>query len=366
MKKYDYLIVGAGLFGAVFAHEAHKAGKKCLVIDRRNHIGGNIYCSKVEQINVHQYGAHIFHTSNKEVWDYVNELVEFNRFTNSPLAYYKGQLYPLPFNMHTFYQLWGVRTPDEARQKIEEQRTEYKDIEQPANLEEQALKLCGKDIYFKLIKGYTEKQWNRSARELPAFIIRRVPFRFVYDNNYFNDAYQGIPKGGYNVLIERLLEGIEVRLNTNFFECRSDLEAMADKVLFTGCIDEYFDYKYGRLEYRSLRFEHRIFDTPDFQGNAVINYTEREIPYTRVIEHKHFEFGTQPKTVVTYEYPDNYEPGKEPYYPVNDERNMELLKKYTDEACLLKNVYFGGRLGLYRYADMDDTVEAALALWRNH
>lgn len=366
MKKYDYLIVGAGLFGAVFAHEAHKAGKKCLVIDRRNHIGGNIYCSKVEQINVHQYGAHIFHTSNKEVWDYVNELVEFNRFTNSPLAYYKGQLYPLPFNMHTFYQLWGVRTPDEARQKIEEQRTEYKDIEQPANLEEQALKLCGKDIYFKLIKGYTEKQWNRSARELPAFIIRRVPFRFVYDNNYFNDAYQGIPKGGYNVLIERLLEGIEVRLNTNFFECRSDLEAMADKVLFTGCIDEYFDYKYGRLEYRSLRFEHRILDTPDFQGNAVINYTEREIPYTRVIEHKHFEFGTQPKTVVTYEYPDNYEPGKEPYYPVNDERNMELLKKYTDEACLLKNVYFGGRLGLYRYADMDDTVEAALALWRNH
>lgn len=366
MKKYDYLIVGAGLFGAVFAHEAHKAGKKCLVIDRRNHIGGNIYCSKVEQINVHQYGAHIFHTSNKEVWDYVNELVEFNRFTNSPLAYYKGQLYPLPFNMHTFYQLWGVRTPDEARQKIEEQRTEYKDIEQPANLEEQALKLCGKDIYFKLIKGYTEKQWNRSARELPAFIIRRVPFRFVYDNNYFNDAYQGIPKGGYNVLIERLLEGIEVRLNTNFFECRSDLEAMVDKVLFTGCIDEYFDYKYGRLEYRSLRFEHRILDTPDFQGNAVINYTEREIPYTRVIEHKHFEFGTQPKTVVTYEYPDNYEPGKEPYYPVNDERNMELLKKYTDEACLLKNVYFGGRLGLYRYADMDDTVEAALALWRNH
>lgn len=366
MKKYDYLIVGAGLFGAVFAHEAHKAGKKCLVIDRRNHIGGNIYCSKVEQINVHQYGAHIFHTSNKEVWDYVNELIEFNRFTNSPLAYYKGQLYPLPFNMHTFYQLWGVRTPDEARQKIEEQRAEYKDIGHPANLEEQALKLCGKDIYFKLIKGYTEKQWNRSARELPAFIIRRVPFRFVYDNNYFNDAYQGIPKGGYNVLIERLLEGIEVRLNTNFFECRSDLEAMADKVLFTGCIDEYFDYKYGRLEYRSLRFEHRIFDTPDFQGNAVINYTEREIPYTRVIEHKHFEFGTQPKTVVTYEYPDNYEPGKEPYYPVNDERNMELLKKYTDEACLLKNVYFGGRLGLYRYADMDDTVEAALALWRNH
>lgn len=366
MKKYDYLIVGAGLFGAVFAHEAHKAGKKCLVIDRRNHIGGNIYCSKVEQINVHQYGAHIFHTSNKEIWDYVNELVEFNRFTNSPLAYYKGQLYPLPFNMHTFYQLWGVRTPDEARQKIEEQRAEYKDIEHPANLEEQALKLCGKDIYFKLIKGYTEKQWNRSARELPAFIIRRVPFRFVYDNNYFNDAYQGIPKGGYNVLIERLLEGIEVRLNTNFFECRSDLEAMADKVLFTGCIDEYFDYKYGRLEYRSLRFEHRILDTPDFQGNAVINYTEREIPYTRVIEHKHFEFGTQPKTVVTYEYPDNYEPGKEPYYPVNDERNMELLKKYTDEACLLKNVYFGGRLGLYRYADMDDTVEAALALWRNH
>lgn len=365
MNKYDYLIVGAGLFGAVFAHEACKAGKKCLVIDRRNHIGGNIYCSKIEDINVHQYGAHIFHTSNRQVWDYVNALVEFNRFTNSPLAYYKGQLYSLPFNMHTFYQLWGVRTPDEARQKIEEQRAEYRDIEEPANLEEQALKLCGKDIYLKLIKGYTEKQWNRSACELPAFIIRRVPFRFVYDNNYFNDSYQGIPKGGYNVLIERLLEGVEVRLNTNFFECRSELEAMADKVLFTGCIDEYFDYKYGRLEYRSLRFEHRILDTPDFQGNAVINYTEREIPYTRVIEHKHFEFGTQPKTVVTYEYPDNYESGKEPYYPVNDEGNMELLKKYMDEARLLHNVYFGGRLGSYRYADMDDTVEAALSLWRS-
>lgn len=364
MKTYDFLIVGSGLFGAVFAHEAKRAGKRCLVIDKRNHRGGNIYCEAINGINVHKYGAHIFHTDNKEVWDYVNSFVEFNRFTNSPLASFEGKLYNLPFNMHTFYQLWGVKTPAEAKAKIEEQRKEYEHITDPTNLEEQALKLGGKDIYHKLIKGYTEKQWGRSATELPAFIIRRLPFRFTYNNNYFNDAYQGIPKGGYNVLIDALLEGIEVRLNTNYFDTRKEWDDLAENILFTGCIDEFFDYQCGHLEYRSLRFEHQQLDIEDFQGNAVINHTAREIPYTRVIEHKHFEFGTQPSTVITYEYPDNFELGKEPYYPVNDQRNSELLAQYKALASEKKHVFFGGRLAQYTYADMDDTVASALELSR--
>ena len=334
----------------------------CLVIDKRNHRGGNIYCEDIEGIHVHKYGAHIFHTDNKEVWDYVNSFVEFNRYTNSPLAYFDGKLYNLPFNMNTFYQLWGVKTPAEAKAKIEEQRKEFDHIATPANLEEQALKLCGKDIYHRLIKGYTEKQWGRSAKELPAFIIKRIPFRFIYDNNYFNDSYQGIPKGGYNALIDALLEGTEVRLNTNYFSNRNELDALADNILFTGCIDQFFDYQCGHLEYRSLRFEHKQLETEDFQGNAVVNYTEREVPYTRIIEHKHFEFGTQPTTVITYEYPDDFAPGKEPYYPINDKRNTEMMSQYKKLASERKDVLFGGRLAQYAYADMDDTVAAALAL----
>lgn len=362
MEKYDYLIVGAGLFGAVFAHEAKCAGKRCLVIDKRNHQGGNIYCEDVEGIHVHKYGAHIFHTDNKEIWNYVTNFVEFNRFTNSPMAYFEGKLYNLPFNMNTFYQLWGVKTPSEAKAKIEEQRKEYAHIAVPANLEEQALKLCGKDIYHCLIKGYTEKQWGRSAKELPAFIIRRIPFRFTFDNNYFNDTYQGIPIGGYNVLIDALLEGVEVRLNTDYFAHRKEMDAIAEKTLFTGCIDQFFDYQCGHLDYRSLRFDTQRLETEDFQGNAVINYTEREVPYTRVIEHKHFEFGKQPVTVVTYEYPDDFTPGKEPYYPVNDTRNTEMMKKYKELAAQRKSVLFGGRLAQYAYADMDDTIAAALTM----
>lgn len=362
MEKYDYLIVGAGLFGAVFAHEARRAGKRCLVIDKRSHCGGNIYCEDVAGIHVHKYGAHIFHTDNKEVWDYVNGFVEFNRYTNSPLANFEGKLYNLPFNMNTFYQLWGVRTPAEAKVKIEEQRKEFAHITEPANLEEQALKLCGKDIYRCLIKGYTEKQWGRSATELPAFIIKRIPFRFVFDNNYFNDGYQGIPKGGYNALIDALLEETEVRLNINYFEQRRELDALAENILFTGCIDEFFDYQCGHLEYRSLRFEQKLLKIDDFQGNAVVNYTERDIPYTRIIEHKHFEYGKQPVTVVTYEYPDDHESGKEPYYPVNNVRNSEMFKKYQELAAQTTGVLFGGRLAQYTYADMDDTVVAALEL----
>lgn len=362
VKQYDYLIVGAGLFGAIFACEAKKRGKCCLVLDKRKHCGGNIYCEDIEGIHVHKYGAHIFHTDNKEVWDYVNRLVEFNRFTNSPLACFKGELYNLPFNMNTFYQLWKVKTPAEAKAKIETQRKAYNHISDPVNLEEQALKLCGEDIYNVLIKGYTEKQWGRAATELPPFIIKRIPFRFVFDNNYFNDAYQGIPKGGYNVLIEKLLEGIEVRLGVDYFKERSFWDGIANKILFTGCIDEFFDYQCGQLEYRSLRFEQKMLEMDDFQGNAVVNYTEREIPYTRIIEHKHFEFGKQPVTVITYEYPDNFELGKEPYYPINDKRNMDMFKRYQDLAQQKKNVLFGGRLAQYTYADMDDTVEAALNL----
>ena len=362
MKQYDYIIVGAGLFGAVFAHEAKKCGKKCLVLEKRNHLGGNIYCENINGINVHKYGAHIFHTDNKQVWEYVNALVEFNRFTNSPIANYKGKFYNLPFNMHTFYQLWGTKTPEEAKAKIEEQRKEFDYITAPQNLEEQALKLCGRDIYETLIKGYTEKQWGRPATELPAFIIKRIPFRFTYDNNYFNDSYQGIPKKGYNTLINALFDGVEVRLNEDFFTDRVHWEAAAENILFTGCIDEFFDYQCGHLEYRSLRFEQKILEKPDFQGNAVINYTEREVPYTRVIEHKHFEFGTQPTTVVTYEYPDQYEPGKTPYYPVNNERNSQILQQYKTLALQHKNVFFGGRLAQYAYYDMDDTIAAALKL----
>ena len=362
MKKYDYLIVGSGLFGAVFAHEARRAGKKCLVIDKREHTGGNIHCQQVDGINVHQYGAHIFHTDNKEVWQYVNQFVEFNRYTNSPVAKYHDQLYNLPFNMNTFYQLWGVRTPEEAQAQLAAQREAYMYIEEPTNLEEQALKLCGKDIYDRLIKGYTEKQWGRKATELPAFIIKRIPFRFTFDNNYFNDAYQGIPHGGYNALIDSLLDGIEVRLGVDFFAHRAALESEAERILFTGCIDEYFDYRCGHLEYRSLRFEHKQMDVANFQGNAVINYTEREVPYTRIIEHKHFEFGTQPTTVITYEYPDSFQPGKEPYYPVNDETNSKIYQAYKELAAKDKKTLFGGRLAQYMYADMDDTIAAALQL----
>lgn len=362
MKQYDFLIVGAGLFGAVFAHEAKLAGKRCLVIDKRSHVGGNIHCVSIEDINIHEYGAHIFHTDNEKVWNYVNRFADFNRYTNSPVALYKGQLYNLPFNMNTFYQLWGTRTPAEAEAEIARQRAQYSHIGNPVNLEEQALKLCGRDIYERLIKGYTEKQWGRKATDLPAFIIKRIPFRFTFDNNYFNDTYQGIPHGGYNVLIERLLEGIEVRLDTDFFAHRAELEDLAENILFTGCIDQYFDYAYGRLEYRSLRFKHKHLNIENFQGNAVVNYTEREVPYTRIIEHKHFEFGKQPTTIITYEYPDTYEPGKEPYYPVNDEHNSALYLKYKERAEQDSRTIFGGRLAQYTYADMDDTIAAALDL----
>lgn len=363
-KEYDYLVVGAGLFGAVFAHEAALAGKRCLVIDKRNHAGGNIYCQETEGIQVHAYGAHIFHTDQAEIWEYANRFVRFNRFTNAPLARYRDELYNLPFNMNTFHQLWGVKTPAEARARLAVECEKYAYIETPANLEEQALKLGGKDIYERLIKGYTEKQWGRSARELPAFIIRRLPFRFTFDNNYFNDAYQGIPVGGYNKLIAALLEGIEVRLSCNYLEDRPYWDSLADRILFTGCIDAFFDYRYGHLEYRSLRFESALLEIPDFQGNAVVNYTERDIPFTRIIEHKHFEFGQQPYTVITHEYPEAFQPGKEPYYPVNDEKNTRLFQSYQQLAAAHPQVLFGGRLAQYTYADMDDTIAAALQLWK--
>ncbi len=359
MKKYDYLIVGAGIFGSIFAYEAKKREKTCLVIDKRNHIGGNIYCENVEGINVHKYGAHIFHTSNKEVWDYINQFVDFNRYTNSPVANYKGELYNLPFNMNTFYGLWKVKTPEEAKTKIEEQVREA-NIENPKNLEEQAIKLVGKDIYEKLIKGYTEKQWGQRATELPSFIIKRLPVRFTFDNNYFNDMYQGIPIGGYNKFIESLLDGIEVKLNTDFFENREELSAMAEKIVFTGMIDEFYNYKFGTLEYRSLRFEHELLEMENYQGNAVVNYTEYEIPYTRIIEHKHFEYGTSEKTVITKEYPATWKKGDEPYYPVNNEKNNEIYKKYRELADKENNVIFGGRLAEYKYYDMHHVIENAL------
>ena len=364
MKKYDYLIVGAGLFGSIFAYEANKRGKRCLVIDKRNHIGGNIYCKEVEGINVHEYGAHIFHTSNKDVWNYINQFAEFNRYTNSPVAIYKDELYNLPFNMNTFNKLWGVKTPAEAKAKIEEQLAETNIIE-PKNLEEQAIKLIGKDIYDKLIKGYTEKQWGTRATELPSFIINRLPVRFTYDNNYFNDTYQGIPIGGYTKIIEKMLEGIEVRLETDFFQNRQAFEEMSDNIVFTGMIDEFYDYKFGTLEYRSLRFEHEILDEENHQGNAVVNYTEYEIPYTRIIEHKHFEYGTQPKTVITREYPATWNKGNEPYYPINNDRNNNIYDKYKELADKETNIIFGGRLAQYKYYDMHNIIDNVLKVIKN-
>lgn len=358
---YDYLIVGAGLYGAVFAYEAKKAGKKCLVIDKRDHIAGNIYCKEVEGINVHQYGAHIFHTSNKKVWDYINQFAEFNNYINSPVAVYKDETYNLPFNMNTFNKMWGVRTPAEAKAKIEEQKAEYA-ITEPKNLEEQALTLVGKDVYEKLVKGYTEKQWGRSCTELPAFIIKRLPCRFIYDNNYFNDRYQGIPIGGYTKIVEKLLDGIEVKLDTDYFEFIKENKEIATKTLFTGMIDQFYDYKFGPLQYRSVRFETEVLDCDNYQGNAVVNYTEREVPYTRIIEHKHFEFGTQPKTVISREYSSEWKPGVEPYYPVNNDENNALYEKYKELATKETNVIFGGRLGNYKYYDMDKVIEAALEL----
>lgn len=342
VKKYDYLIVGAGLFGSVFANEAKKKGKRCLVIDKRKHIGGNVYTENIEGINVHKYGAHIFHTSNKEIWDYVNSFIEFNRFTNSPIANYEGKLYNLPFNMNTFYQLWGVKTPEEARKKINEQREAYQHIINPKNLEEQALVLGGEDIYEKLIKGYTEKQWGRPASQIPAFIIRRLPFRFTFDNNYFNDTFQGIPIGGYTKLIEKLLIGIDVRTDVNYFEQRATLDQLAKKIVYTGKIDEFFDYQFGKLEYRSLHFENKLLNIPNFQGNAVVNYTDRMVPFTRIIEHKHFEFGTQEKTYITHEYPHEFSKDNEPYYPINDDKNQALLVKYQEMAICQNNIIFGG------------------------
>lgn len=360
MNKYDFLIVGSGLFGAVFAHEAKKKGKKCLVIDKRSHLGGNVYCENIEGINVHKYGAHIFHTNDKGIWDYVNQFVEFNRYTNSPVAIYKDELYNLPFNMNTFYQLWKVKTPDEAKAKIESQIKDL-NITNPENLEEQALSLVGTDIYSKLIKGYTEKQWGRKATELPAFIIKRLPVRFTYDNNYFNDKYQGIPIGGYNKLIEGLLEGIEVRTGVDFFSNRTELTQLAVKIVFTGKIDEFYDSRFGSLEYRSLHFEHQTLDVQNYQGNAVVNFTEKEIPYTRIIEHKHFEFGSQAKTVVTKEYPSEWKKGMESYYPINDEINSKLFGQYKLLADAEENVIFGGRLAEYRYYDMHQVIGSALS-----
>ncbi len=356
--KYDYLIVGAGLFGSIFAYEATKKGKKCLVIDKRNHVGGNIYTENIEGINVHKYGAHIFHTSDEKVWAYINNFCEFNNFINSPIANYKGEIYNLPFNMNTFNKMWGVVTPAEAIAKIEEQKAEHK-TENPQNLEEQAINLVGKDIYEKLIKGYTEKQWGRDCKELPAFIINRLPLRFTYDNNYFNDKYQGIPVGGYTKIIEKMLMGVDVELGCDFFEKYKDYKQVADKLVFTGMIDEYFEHKFGVLEYRSLRFENEAMEVSDYQGNAVVNYNEREVPYTRIIEHKHFEFNKSEKTVVTKEYPSNWSYGDEPYYPVNNDKNNNLFAKYK-ELAENEDIIFGGRLGNYQYYDMDKVIKAAL------
>ena len=365
MKQYDYLIVGAGLFGAVFAQQATKAGKSCLVIDKRDHIAGNIYTENVEGINVHRYGAHIFHTNNKEVWDYVNQFAVFNRYTNSPVANYKGELYNLPFNMNTFNKMWGVVTPAEAEAKIEEQRAAHFTAE-PKNLEEQAINLVGTDIYEKLVKHYTEKQWGRDCKDLPASIITRLPVRFTYDNNYFNDRFQGIPMGGYTKMVENMLDGIEVRLNTDYLENKAALDALADKIVYTGPIDAYFDYKLGTLEYRSVRFENELLDKPSFQGNAAVNYTDRETPWTRIIEHKWFEFGKDengndlPKTIISREYSSEWKPGDEPYYPVNDAKNSALYAEYKKLADAEGKVIFGGRLGEYKYYDMDRVIAAAL------
>ena len=370
MTHYDFLIVGSGLFGATFAYKAHQAGKSCLVIDKRPQLGGNVYCERSEGINVHKYGAHIFHTANKAVWDFVNSLVPFNRYTNCPVANYHGELYNLPFNMNTFYQMWGVHTPEEAQAKIAEQRAVVAaklEGSEPRNLEEQALLLVGRDIYEKLIKEYTEKQWGRPCTELPAFIIRRLPLRFVFDNNYFNDPYQGIPIGGYNILIERLLAGIDTRVNCDFFANRDKLTALADTIIYTGPIDQFYDYRFGKLQYRTVRFETETLNTPNYQGNAVVNYTSHDVPYTRVIEHKHFEsFGQSvydnPKTVISREYSTEWQPGMEPYYPVNDERNAALYAQYKSLADTEKHVLFGGRLAEYKYYDMAPTIEQALNL----
>ena len=375
IKKYDYLIIGSGLFGATFAYLAHQMGRRCLVIEKRPHLGGNVYCENVGGINVHKYGAHIFHTSNKNVWDFVNSLVEFNRYTNSPVANYKGKLYNLPFNMNTFSQMWGVVTPEEAKAIIDEQRQEARDkmrkegIAEPRNLEEQAQILIGRDIYEKLIKGYTEKQWGRKCSELPAFIIKRLPVRYVFDNNYFNDKYQGIPVGGYNKLIDALLEGVESRTGVDFFDDRSYWTSLADRIVFTGQLDEFYDYRFGKLEFRTVSFEQETLQTPNYQGNAVINYTDAETPYTRIIEHKHFEmFGQDvydvPQTVISREYSTEWKPGLEPFYPINDERNNSLAQKYRDLAAHEPNVIFGGRLAEYKYYDMAPLIEKVLNLSR--
>ena len=356
---YDYLIVGAGLFGAVFANEATKSGKKCLVIDKRNHVGGNIYCENVDGINVHQYGANILHTSNKKIWNYINEFAEFNNYINSPIAIYKDELYNMPFNMNTFSKLWGVTKPSDAKKIIEEQRAKY-GVDNPSNLEEQALSLVGKDIYDKLIKGYTMKQWGRECSELPAFIIKRLPLRFTYNNNYFNDKYQGIPIGGYTPIIEQLLAKSDVKLNCNYFDDKEKYDSMAKKIVYTGMIDEYFGFKLGNLEYRTVKFENERIDTDNYQGNAVVNYTDKEVPYTRIIEHKHFEFGQQDFTIISREYSVEWQPGMEPYYPVNDSMNMNLFAKYKELADKEDKTIFGGRLGNYKYYDMDKVIEAAL------
>lgn len=361
MRKYDYLIVGAGLFGAVFANRAKERGKKVLVVDKRPNIAGNIYTAQTEGINVHVYGAHIFHTNNKRVWDFVNEFAEFNRYTNSPVANYKGELYSLPFNMYTFNKLWGVVTPSEAAEKIESQR-KAAGITDPKNLEEQAISLVGTDVYEKLIKGYTQKQWGRPCSELPAFIIKRLPVRMTFDNNYFNALYQGIPVGGYTKMVEKMLDGIDVRLECDYLENKAEFDALADNIVYTGAIDAYFGYKLGALEYRSVRFETEVLDVPNYQGNAVVNYTDAETPYTRIIEHKFFEFGTQQKTVISREYSSEWKKGDEPYYPVNDEKNAAIYAKYRRLADGEDNVIFGGRLGEYKYYDMDKVIESALAL----
>lgn len=360
-KANDYLIVGAGLFGSVCARELTNNGYKCLLIDKRDHIAGNCYTQEIEGINVHKYGAHIFHTNNKDIWNYVNQFAEFNRYTNSPIANYKGELYNLPFNMNTFYQLWKTITPQQAKNKIDEQISEHKNAN-PQNLEEQALSLVGKDIYEKLIKGYTEKQWGRKSIELPAFIIKRLPLRFIYDNNYFNDIYQGIPIGGYTLLLEKILSGIEVRLKCDFLKNREHFDSLSNNIIYTGALDEYFSYEFGRLEYRSLKFEHELLDIENFQGNAVVNYTDSETAFTRIIEHKHFEFGRQPRTLITKEYSIETKVDDEPYYPINDEKNNNLYSKYLEKSMFEENIYFGGRLAEYKYYDMHQVIASALEM----
>lgn len=359
MKKYDYILVGSGLYSGVFAWFAKQKGKKCLVLEKRDHIGGNVYCENTEGIHVHKYGAHIFHTSNKEVWQFVNSLAEFNRYTNSPVANYKGEMYNMPFNMNTFSKMWNISTPAEAKKIIEEQKKEI--TGEPKNLEEQAISLVGREIYEKLVKGYTEKQWGRDCTALPAFIIKRLPVRYTYDNNYFNDLYQGIPIGGYNVIIDRLFEGCDIETGVDYLEKKEYYDGLGEKIVYTGTIDAYYKYQFGKLEYRSLRFESEVLDEENHQGVAVVNYTDREAPYTRIIEHKHFEFGTQPKTVITREYPVTWQEGMEPYYPVNDEKNQALYQKYAKLAEKEEHVIFGGRLGEYKYYDMDKVIASAMA-----